>query len=64
MTIKSPTPPTLSSHFDAQRYIRGVQRRAAAGRACPDCGGPLVHGEGCALCPVCGYSNCGGVNIQ
>lgn len=27
---------------------------------CPDCGGPLVHGEGCASCPVCGYSRCGG----
>lgn len=26
---------------------------------CPDCGGPLVHGEGCASCPVCGYSRCG-----
>ncbi len=26
---------------------------------CPDCGGPLVHGEGCATCPVCGYSHCG-----
>ena len=26
---------------------------------CPDCGGPLVHGEGCASCPVCGYSHCG-----
>jgi len=29
-------------------------------RACPDCGGPLIHGEGCVLCPVCGYSACGG----
>jgi hypothetical protein len=29
-------------------------------RACPDCGGPLVHAEGCVLCPVCGYSACGG----
>lgn len=27
---------------------------------CPDCGGPLVHGEGCASCPVCGYSHCHG----
>ena len=26
---------------------------------CPDCGGPLVNGEGCATCPVCGYSVCG-----
>ena len=27
-------------------------------RACPDCGGPLVHGEGCVTCPVCGFSAC------
>jgi len=26
---------------------------------CPDCGGPLVHGEGCLACPVCGFSRCG-----
>jgi ribonucleoside-diphosphate reductase alpha chain len=26
---------------------------------CPDCGGPLAHGEGCETCPVCGYSHCG-----
>jgi hypothetical protein len=28
-------------------------------RACPDCGGPLVHAEGCVTCPVCGFSACG-----
>ncbi len=26
---------------------------------CPDCGGPLVYGEGCACCPVCGFTACG-----
>lgn len=26
---------------------------------CPECGGPLVHGEGCHTCPLCGYSACG-----
>ena len=25
---------------------------------CPDCSGPIVHAEGCATCPVCGYSRC------
>lgn len=25
---------------------------------CPDCGGPLVYGEGCAFCAVCGYTRC------
>src|SRR4030042_207523 len=23
---------------------------------CPDCGGPLVHGEGCVCCPICGFT--------
>jgi hypothetical protein len=27
-------------------------------RTCPDCGGPLVHAEGCVTCPVCGFSSC------
>jgi uncharacterized Zn finger protein (UPF0148 family) len=25
---------------------------------CPDCGGPLVHGEGCICCPLCGFTRC------
>jgi uncharacterized Zn finger protein (UPF0148 family) len=28
------------------------------GPRCPDCGGPLVFGEGCQLCPICGHSSC------
>lgn len=28
------------------------------GPRCPDCGGPLVHGEGCICCPLCGYTRC------
>jgi uncharacterized Zn finger protein (UPF0148 family) len=27
-------------------------------RKCPECGGPLVYGEGCLACPVCGYTAC------
>ena len=23
---------------------------------CPDCGGPLVYGEGHVRCPICGYT--------
>ena len=23
---------------------------------CPDCGGPLVYGEGCACCSICGFT--------
>lgn len=25
---------------------------------CPDCGQPLVFGEGCNICPNCGWSKC------
>jgi len=30
---------------------------------CPDCGGPLVYGEGCACCPVCGFTACYAPNV-
>jgi hypothetical protein len=29
-----------------------------AGPRCPQCAGPLVFGEGCSVCPVCGHSSC------
>ncbi len=25
---------------------------------CPDCGGPVVRGEGFVTCSVCGHSRC------
>jgi hypothetical protein len=25
---------------------------------CPDCSGPIVRAEGCATCPICGFSRC------
>jgi len=31
---------------------------AALGRSCPDCGGSLEFGEGCATCHSCGFSKC------
>jgi hypothetical protein len=37
---------------------RRYRREAALGPRCPQCAGPLVFGEGCSLCPVCGYSAC------
>ncbi len=39
--------------------LRRLKRVMAYGPRCPDCAGPLVFGEGCQLCPVCGYSGCG-----
>ena len=37
---------------------RRLRRLPAFGPRCPDCAGPLAFGEGCSLCPVCGYSGC------
>ena len=37
---------------------RARRRWAYAGPRCPQCAGPLVFGEGCSLCPVCGHSSC------
>ncbi|MEE4312631.1 MAG: vitamin B12-dependent ribonucleotide reductase [candidate division KSB1 bacterium] len=28
------------------------------GGACPECGGPIEHESGCAVCRTCGYSEC------
>ena len=35
-----------------------LRRMNLRGPRCPDCAGPLVFGEGCHVCPVCGYSGC------
>ena len=45
---------------EAAPEIRRLRRVVAYGPRCPDCAGPLVFGEGCQLCPICGYSGCGG----
>ena len=47
---------TATSRAVADRKLRRVAMR---GPRCPDCAGPLVFGEGCRVCPVCGYSACG-----
>ena len=30
----------------------------SGGERCPECGALMIVGEGCATCPVCGYSKC------
>ncbi len=44
-----------STEMFANRRLRRV---AMTGPRCPDCAGPLIYGEGCHLCPVCGFSGC------
>ena len=46
---------TRSFEMFATRRLRRVELR---GPRCPECAGPLVHGEGCQVCPVCGFSAC------
>ena len=56
-------PTTIEATVSApahQPELRRLRRIVAYGPRCPDCAGPLVFGEGCQLCPVCGYSGCGG----
>ncbi len=33
-------------------------KRTVANGACPECGGPIEHVEGCNVCHSCGYSHC------
>ena len=46
---------TRSLDLFAMRRLRRIE---ALGPRCPDCAGPLVFGEGCQTCPVCGFSAC------
>ena len=54
-----------------EKYIKGKTSRGSvepsqnpdgkgkwAGQ-CPDCGGPLIHQEGCNICVSCGFTKCG-----
>lgn len=52
---------TTGTSSDATRAgtpSRRYRREASIGPRCPQCAGPLVFGEGCSLCPICGYSGC------
>jgi ribonucleoside-diphosphate reductase alpha chain len=42
------------------RLIKGIgeERFKGHGGICPECGHPLITGEGCISCPFCGYSPC------
>lgn len=43
---------------NAGSVTRRYRREANLGPRCPHCAGPLVFGEGCSLCPICGFSAC------
>ncbi|MBN1350036.1 vitamin B12-dependent ribonucleotide reductase [candidate division KSB1 bacterium] len=46
----------INQHLNQQNE---VQKSPITAGACPDCGGPLEHEGGCAVCHSCGFSECG-----
>jgi ribonucleoside-diphosphate reductase alpha chain len=48
----------IQSHMSANGYGAVHEKVALARGACPDCGGIVEHEGGCAVCRLCGYSEC------
>ena len=46
----------LEQNVCAALGLEKLQESQMKRHRCPDCGGPLVYGEGCACCPVCGLT--------
>jgi len=48
----------IQSHLEANGGKVQHKKRAFFKGACPDCGGIVEHEGGCAVCRICGYSEC------
>ncbi|MEA5114305.1 MAG: vitamin B12-dependent ribonucleotide reductase [Geobacteraceae bacterium] len=48
----------IQAHMSAKGYDTGLEAQAPERGACPECGGIVEHEGGCAVCHVCGYSEC------
>jgi ribonucleoside-diphosphate reductase alpha chain len=48
----------IQSHLAANGGKVHHEKRAFFKGACPDCGGIVEHEGGCAVCRICGYSEC------
>jgi ribonucleoside-diphosphate reductase alpha chain len=48
----------IASHMAANGNGPANEKRAFFKGACPDCGGIVEHEGGCAVCRICGYSEC------
>jgi ribonucleoside-diphosphate reductase alpha chain len=58
--IKSEFKQTTLDNFSQQNNIINLSHITSGLRPeCPDCGNLVEHSEGCILCRVCGYSQCG-----
>ena len=54
-------PDAISKVLEKRYGLNGnsVQTATLTGDFCPECGGTVVHEEGCKTCHACGYSKCG-----
>lgn len=48
----------IQAHMQAAGFDTGLEAKAPERGACPECGGIVEHEGGCAVCRVCGYSEC------
>ncbi|MFZ3207771.1 MAG: vitamin B12-dependent ribonucleotide reductase [Geobacteraceae bacterium] len=48
----------IQAHMVAGGWDAGMNKSAHERGACPECGGIVEHEGGCAVCHVCGYSEC------
>jgi ribonucleoside-diphosphate reductase alpha chain len=48
----------IQAHMVAGGWDEGMNKTAHERGACPECGGIVEHEGGCAVCHVCGYSEC------
>jgi ribonucleoside-diphosphate reductase alpha chain len=48
----------IQSHLAANGGGAVQEKRSFLKGACPDCGGIVEHEGGCAVCRICGYSEC------
>lgn len=48
----------IQAHMSAKGYDTGLEALTPERGACPECGGIVEHEGGCAVCRVCGYSEC------
>ena len=48
----------IQAHMTEKGYDTGMENQIHERGACPECGGRVEHEGGCAVCRVCGYSEC------
>jgi ribonucleoside-diphosphate reductase alpha chain len=48
----------IQSHMSVNGGVTVKEKSAFFKGACPDCGGIVEHEGGCAVCRICGYSEC------